>query len=705
MSEGKKTGIFWCVAVAMTGIASFVAWPRATESNDVIPGTMLFEQFSDPLAAASLKVVTFDEEQGQLDTFEVRKDRGTGVWTIPSRDGYPADAIEQMKDAANALVGVKILDLQTSNAEDHDDLGVVEPKVESLEVGDEGVGRLVTFKDEKQETLASLIIGDPVKTDETKRYVRIPNQDPVYVVKFDDSPLTTKFTDWIEDDLLQMSSIDIRDVEIKDYTASLGARGIALTRNYTAMIQQDGTDWKLDKLLEYDPNDPRIEPKEVTVGEEKELNKTKLNEMKNALDDLKIVGVYRKPEGVSATLAASADLVSDQDAVTSLAQRGFYPVNIGPKGDAEILSANGELTVSLDDGVKYLLRFGNIAGVSGEDAAVTDEADEDPAAGGVNRYMFLTTVVDESRFPAPDLQEVPETWEQLDAMMNPVVEEEGAVDEAESTEPESASDTEMTKEEDSEPEADATEEEAGEDAEMAESSEKESEPSEESPEKETAPEGDEAKSETPEMKEEPKVTEESKPAEKTETPNTENPKTEKPDPAPEDVKPTEEPMPAEQTGEGQGAGQGEASDSGQAQAADEDAKEDSESDSESEEPAESEPAEEGTSEEDDSESEEMTDEERQELLEAEQEKITKDNQRKLDERKDQIEKAQKRVKELNERFADWYYVIPEATYTELRIQRDDLFKKDASESEASSTPDFSLPNGPINPLPGFPQQP
>ena len=79
MNEGTKTGIFWCIAVVMLAIAAFVAWPTSKERETTVAGTLLFEKFSDPLAAASMKIVTFDEEQGQLETFEVRKDRGTGV--------------------------------------------------------------------------------------------------------------------------------------------------------------------------------------------------------------------------------------------------------------------------------------------------------------------------------------------------------------------------------------------------------------------------------------------------------------------------------------------------------------------------------------------------------------------------------------------------------------------------------------------------
>ena len=37
-----------------------------------------------------------------------------------------------MQKVATALVGLKILDVQTRNAEAHDDLGVVEPNLENF---------------------------------------------------------------------------------------------------------------------------------------------------------------------------------------------------------------------------------------------------------------------------------------------------------------------------------------------------------------------------------------------------------------------------------------------------------------------------------------------------------------------------------------------------------------------------------------------
>lgn len=620
MNEGAKTGLFWVAAVVVLGIASFVAWPASVERENTFVGKILFEQFTDPLAAASMKIVAFNEERGQLATFEVRKNAESGLWTIPSRDGYPADGFDQMKEAANALVGLKILDTQTSNAEDHDDLGVDEPRLEELEIGDEGVGRLVSFKDQSQVTLAELIIGDPLDDDPEKRYVRVPGQDPVYVVKLDESPLTTNFRDWIEDDLLQLSSIDIADMEIKDYNASLNAGGqISLTRHYAAKVTMDGTQWKLDSLVEYDPKNAMADPTPVEPGPGDKLNKAKLDAIKNALDDLKIADVVRKPDGMSANLRANQDLLSDQDAVGSLAQRGFYPAPIGPQGETELLSANGELNVALQNGVKYVIRFGNIAGVTEQDDG-SSGADASDMQAGVNRYLLVTTMVDQSKFPVPALKPVPQTLEDLDKILNPYVKSEPAAEPDQEGEPSDAA-------ADSSPGDEVSKTESDEDS--AESAEPDS------------PNQGDAKPEAAEQ-----------------------------DSAAQDSEPNGE---SEPSGGGETLGSGQAQQAGESQQAGEAAG----------------PADD----------EKLSEEELLERLEAEQEKITKENQRKLDARKDRLEIAERQVRALNARFADWYYVIAEDTYSQLRIKRDQLFEQPASGASGmplDAQPKFSFPGAPDN---------
>ncbi len=97
-----------------------------------------------------------------------------------------------------------------------------------------------------------------------------------------------------------------------------------------------------------------------------QLNATKLNEMKNALDSLRIVDVVRKPKGLAADLKVEKALLDDRESQLTMFRRGFIPQQ-GKDGSSEIYAANGELQVTLRDGVQYLIRFGNSAGESSEE--------------------------------------------------------------------------------------------------------------------------------------------------------------------------------------------------------------------------------------------------------------------------------------------------------------------------------------------------
>ena len=715
VNEGQKTGIFCGVAAVTLLIATFIAWPASNDESDIITldgggivGEPLFNKFKDPLTAASMKLVTFDEAQGTLSNFEVRKDAETGDWIIPSREGYPADAVEQMKNAANSLVDLKVLDVVPANVEDHGSMGVKEPKLDDLSVGDEGVGRLVTFKNEEQKTIASLIIGDKIK-DTEQIYVRKPGQDPVYAVALDDTPLTTNFQDWIEDDLLKLSSIEVEDMQFKDYNAQLGQGGrISIAKNFEADLEKETTDWKLAELREFEPGRPMADPKVVAIAEDQKLNGDKIKEVESALDDLKIANVLRKPDGMSANLKASKDFMSDQKAVESLAQRGFYPVPIGANGETEILSANGELIVGLKGGVEYVLRFGNISGLTKKED--TKEGDsEEASSGGVNRYLLVTTRVNEAKVPVPELKPVPATIEELEAMQ------------AKANPPEGKPAAEVE-----EKPAAEVQEDAGEPKEEMKAEEGDDAPTDEGPDNDKADEEKAAKEKADEDMPAEKQSDGEKPDEG---------KSEKKEDAPLEEKPAEEAnaekaeevtseesaeeSPAEESGETEAEGKGSASETGQAfgpaddddkeeadaedKAKDDDAKEEEAADSDAKpadsdaKPADSDdvkPADAKPSDDAPAGDAEETEEEKQERLEAAQEKITKENQRKLDERKDQLDKAKEKVKELNARFADWYYVIPESTYSKLKIERDALFKQDIGESP------IGMPSGGPGAAPG-----
>src|SRR2546430_2011325 len=125
MSENAKTITF--VIVGLVAIAVGVATsPSSAEldKNSLI-GKNLTDKFDSPEAAKRLRIVRFDEDTGTPREFQVAEQNG--LWVIPSKDGYPADAAKQMAEAATSLMDRKILSVESNNAGDHEQYGVIDP--------------------------------------------------------------------------------------------------------------------------------------------------------------------------------------------------------------------------------------------------------------------------------------------------------------------------------------------------------------------------------------------------------------------------------------------------------------------------------------------------------------------------------------------------------------------------------------------------
>ena len=72
---------------------------------------------------------------------------------------------------------------------------------------------------------------------------------------------------------------------------------------------------------------------------------------------------------------------------------------------------------------------------------------------------------------------------------------------------------------------------------------------------------------------------------------------------------------------------------------------------------------------------------------AELERVRTENKRKMDAYKDKKKKAEVRSKELNARFADWYYVVSEDVYKKIRLGRTDIVKESSGAKEEGFGPD------------------
>lgn len=448
MNELQKTLMFVAVAAAL-GAVAFLTRPQVNRDiSSFVEERAPFYPDVQPENVKGLEVTAFDDDRGQVETFAVKQEGS--AWVIPSHNNYPADAEDQLKETAGAVLGLQKDAVVAQNADLHAEYGVVDPLDSTGD--EESWGTRVKLFDSGGNVVSDLIVGKEV-TDKTDfRFVRVPEQDRVYQVKCTDLELTTRFADWINTDLIEDSSFDFDHIEIKDYRLErVGNRVRINDQGVVDLSKNDENKWTLAGLAEGESTD-----------------ETKASDVATAISDLSILGVRPKPAGLTPDL----NILEAQFVADSMIRRGFYPTE-----DGRIVSNEGEVICETDDGLQYTLRFGGVfigrgeeveAG-SDEEKVLDEEGEEKPADAEAeparqeqeNRFLLVSVAFNEERFPPI---EVP----------NLLKEEEAAKDEApaedaepttESAEPPAATDekekTAPAAEETTEPPADAPAEDAG----------------------------------------------------------------------------------------------------------------------------------------------------------------------------------------------------------------------------------------------------
>jgi hypothetical protein len=385
MSDIRRTAVFVVLAVVLCGGAYLTrpALPKLAHFTED-QGQAFYPDFTDPTAAASLEVIGFDEASGTAKPFKVEVKNG--VWSIPSHHNYAADGKDRLAKTAGGIINLRKDTVQSDRVQDHEALGVIDPLDESTP-SLKGRGERVTLRDQAGTALADFIIGKTVPGKTGFRYVRLPGKNRTYGAKMD-VDISTRFADWIETNLLQLTANDLKSVQIDDYTIDEDSGTVDVRDN---VVLDKGADnkWTMTGL-------PAAQ----------KLDESKINQMASALSRITITGVRPKPESISQDLRTREGLKLDPLARLGLQSKGFFIAR-----DGRLLSNEGEVRVSTQEGVVYTLRFGEIILGEGLDVSAGTEtqsasgAEQKPESkktegGTENRYLFVTAAFDETRLPA-----------------------------------------------------------------------------------------------------------------------------------------------------------------------------------------------------------------------------------------------------------------------------------------------------------------
>ncbi len=404
MNNMTRTLIYVVFAAIMATLAIWKGTPapEMNASDFSETGKEYYPDFDNPNEATGIRVVTYDEKTSDIKPFEVQFKNG--LWRIPSHYDYPVDGEEQLGKTAASLVGVKRGAVAGESELDFKRLGVVDPLTDDDTLKEFSGDRLTLTKGET--VLVDLIIGKQVPERNGFYYVRKPDEKLTYVAELD-IDLSTRFSDWIEPDLLKLDQNKLRKIDVRDYSVD-EQRGAILISDYFELNRKTQTDpWVMEV---YDPQTKKLKETITT------LKTSELNGIINSLGDLEIAGVRPKPSFISSGLKLSGEVKPSREASLFLQQRGFFFAQSPDRKSLEIFSNQGDLTATTEEGVAYVLRFGAVFTGDEFDIEVgsvkpkeekketetesnkDDKGEESKDSEGKNksRYLFVSVQFDQS---------------------------------------------------------------------------------------------------------------------------------------------------------------------------------------------------------------------------------------------------------------------------------------------------------------------
>lgn len=418
MSEQQKTLTYVLIAAVMAVAGVFLAphGPKVTKDNlDALIGTEFYKDFKNPSEATSIEVISYDAASATATPFSVEFQ--DGLWRIPTRFNYPADAKDRLAKVAASIIGLKRDALAGKSESEQAEFQVLDPKSDKTD-NLKGIGNRLTLK-KGDKILADYIIGKQVPNRSGYYYVRTPDKKETFIAKLELN-LSTKFNDWIESDVLNLDGNKLTVIDIMKHSLEIQQRRARLVgQEHNVLTRKNSSDpWKLDGL------DDASE----------EVNQDETRKLVTALDDLKIVGVRPKSGSLKKALQSNEGITLDPETEDDLASRGFFFMPT-QRGGMQMISMEGDMTAGTDQGVEYEMHFGNVFEGADEENELAfakaqnekpqpEDAEqkegEKPGSKKKNRFIFVTARVNPALFgPEPEEPIKPEPPAEASAAETP----------------------------------------------------------------------------------------------------------------------------------------------------------------------------------------------------------------------------------------------------------------------------------------------
>lgn len=396
-----KTFIFFLVALLTLIPAVYLSLPE----KEGFSASEMVEQILFPELKGVMDISTFSvcqaEKNGSLSRLEIKKTNGQ--WILLSFSGYPANAQNRMVEVALALKDLRVLRVVGDDVATRIQCGVMDPEdTQNSEPKD--CGKRIVIRNQKDQVLLDLILGRELEEGSGRYYARRSRQNPVYVVEIDPSKISARFIDWIETDLLKVQPSDIASLYALDCSLDLHTENEAPTFNHRGqfMLAQhylENPDWTVVSNQRMFGNGLR----DIGVPAGKTLDLPLLRRVCQALADMRISSVQRKPSGMSEAFRRPENIELTEEQNRQLQKSGFcvLPMNLGNGLVNALFSSDGQVHVYSTNGIVYRLFFG---GVAGQEALEDFEKLEERK---FYRYLLLTADLYPQGIEQPKLMELP----------------------------------------------------------------------------------------------------------------------------------------------------------------------------------------------------------------------------------------------------------------------------------------------------------